>query len=110
MERKWKRPLTNDEMCGVLDGIAAADTPMEGLVTAMVGVYSVAIKELLGISWQEFMADDSLKLVPWEYAIPQAQWGEIATAITNRQKQVDPLSATNLLLDWMNKGPGAYEP
>lgn len=100
--RKWQRPLTERELAGIVTAIEQADTPIAALCAAVIGVFEIGLGDS-GSSWAEV---DQVK--PWDYAIPEHQWHLIGEALLKRQDRGD-LGRVNLLLDWMNKGPSAYE-
>lgn len=107
-DKKWQRPLTKAEMAGLLDGIAAAATPIDALIAGLVGFYTIAVPEATDTTFA-----DATSVTPWDYAIPEDQWGAIAEAIMERAKAIDSthgdgISRANHMLDWMNKGPSGY--
>lgn len=106
--RKWQRPLTKAELDGLLTAINDAPTPLDALSAGLLGFFRLALPEATGQTWDEFMADETATLTPWHYAIPEDQWGALATAISDRSRAVDPLYAANAMMDWMNKGPSGY--
>lgn len=106
--KKWQRPLTRKELDALHEAIDAATTPSDALVAGLLGFFRLALPEATNQTWDEFTADPAAKLVPWDYAIPESQWGEIATWIADRGRVIDPIHAANHLLDWMNKGPSSY--
>jgi len=99
---RWQRPLTDNELARITAAIEAAETPVEALCAAIIGVFEIGLHDQ-GSSWAEV---DQVK--PWDYAIPEPQWHAIGAALLARSGS--DLNRTNLLLDWMNKGPSTYQP
>lgn len=105
--QQWRRALTDVEMEAVLACAAeAGEDAVEAFVHTAVAVFSIAMPERDGRTWDEFVASpDTLR--PWDYAIPTEQWQRIGTALVERETR-GPIAGVNVLLDWMNKGPSAY--
>lgn len=76
--------------------------------------------ELAGRSWTyaiiatfrtfgiELTDPDGPSINPAHYQIPAEQWNAIAEACA--PTDADRLARVNHMLDWMNYGPGGYEP
>jgi hypothetical protein len=103
---KWQRPLSDTELSGLIESINGAATPVDALIAAIGGFYTIAVPEATG---RQFMEMGHGELRPQDFAIPEGQWCAIGEAIVARSKAVDPLRAANHLFDWMNKGPSSYE-
>jgi len=67
-----------------------------------------AVIETFGQLGVDLSSDDVGEVKPWDYAIPVDQWQQIGNWIVQHDPGSD-IGRVNHLMDWMNKGPSAYE-
>lgn len=98
------RPLTNAEMQRIFDAIDDAATPVDSLIAAAFGTFNALLADA------SLSIDNYSREAPLDgrnLKIPKDQWVEIGEAL--KSKEDTSLRGTNMLLDWMNLGPSAYE-
>lgn len=76
-------------------------------VTAAAGrSWAEAVVETFRLFGLDLTDKDAPKVRPGDYEIPADQWGTIAQACDAGE----PLERVNRMLDWMNYGPGSFDP
>jgi len=89
-----RRPMSADELANVVD------------LGGRSWVY--AILETFWLFGVDLTDPDCPNIRPGDYQIPSDQWGAIAASCG--QSDADRLAGANHMLDWMNYGPGSYDP
>lgn len=95
-----RRPLTATEMDHLRAAVEAEDMPFDKLVVVLTEFYTLVCPEEYGQTWDELSSVD-----PKLFQIPAAQWEEIGSWLI---VQSEAMESSNVLLDWVNKGPSAY--
>lgn len=94
--------LSDVDMKHIAETIDTASSPVEAMVDTIVYVLDRGLR-LRGSSWEaEEMVD------PTEFAIPKTQWLQIGEWLVEKKEEGD-IARVNVLLDWMNRGPSAYD-
>ncbi len=106
-DMEFRRPLTDAEMEKVIGAVGSCQRGCDAFVAGLVAFWDIALLEAHGVALSEMEESFS----PWKYAIPESQWGEIAQTISRRAGQdgIESIGQTNQMMDWMNKGPSAYD-
>lgn len=105
-----QRPLTDEELTAILDGINGADTPQVAMLRAFT-VFDILLEDV-GLTVANLrranleIRGDCLK-------IPQEQWLTISNALIawshNDATDLTNLGRVDMGLTWMNWGPSSYE-
>jgi hypothetical protein len=104
IERKVKRPLTEDEMSVVLASVQQAETLTGIVVEPMIAIFSALLLDI-GQTWETCQMLD-----PRDFAIPEKQITTILTAVQARCKAMypGPDPAISVMMEWVNRGPSSY--
>lgn len=88
MTTTWARSLTDEEIDGLFD-----DADRTAAAT-IIRFFTLACGET------PIPLDDRREIKPWEFALPEAQWLDIAGRLVARYGEQGGLQ-------WMNSGPGS---
>lgn len=109
LDYKVKRPLSNEELTAILDGIKGADTHQVALLRALT-VFDILLADV-GLTCAG-LRQAGIDLKPTCLQIPAHQWHQICQALMDwsHADAGDPsaIARTNLGLSWMNYGPSGY--
>jgi len=99
-----RRALSDAELAGIFDAIAAATSTGEVLVATINSLYTVLLADL-GRTFGALGPDQRLN--PTEFAIPTSQWKAIAAAATNRADEWGTVPSISINL--INAMPSSYD-
>jgi hypothetical protein len=101
------RPLTDEELTGILDAVARATDPAGLIETALRAVYDALLPESTPSSDDDAGGPDERRINPADYAIPTTQWQAITAAITTRAAEWG--ASATLTFELINLMPSTYE-
>jgi hypothetical protein len=99
-----RRALTDVELAGIFDAIAAATSTGDVLVATINGLYTALLADL-GHTLDTLGPDQRLN--PTDFAIPTSQWKAIAAAATNRADEWG--TAPSISINLINAMPSSYD-
>lgn len=91
--------------------LVLSDEQLDLICTVARDSWATAVVETFKCFGLDLTSEDGGPVKPGDYAIPNEQWQRIATACgVDVPSDVPGLARVNHMLDWMNYGPGGYEP